>query len=89
MYRNVTESIAGYRWGNYDTPTPPFALHPAGLPDGRILFSETIGEASLPQSGSYAFNQNSKPFTLPLQGSQLRYTLRSMRPDGTGPALSR
>ncbi|HEY3230100.1 MAG TPA: hypothetical protein VGJ87_12835, partial [Roseiflexaceae bacterium] len=82
MYRNTLESIAGYRWGNYNNPVPPFALHSAGLPDGRILFSETVDE-SLPSSGSYNFTQNGKSFTLPLQGSQLRYTLRTIRPDGT------
>jgi hypothetical protein len=83
MYRNITESIAGYQWGNYDDPAPPFALHPAGLADGRILYSETVGDAALPQSGTYNFTQNGKSFSLPLQGSLLRYTLRTIRPDGS------
>jgi hypothetical protein len=82
--RNTTESIAGYRWNN---PTiASFALHPAGLPDGRILFSQTVTDMTLPSSGGYRFAQNGKLFTLPLQGSQLRYELRTIRPDGAEPA---
>jgi hypothetical protein len=83
IHRNITESIAGYRWGNYDQPAPPYALHPAGLPDGRILFSETVDYPGAPASGTYSFTQDGKSLTLPLQGSQLRYTLRTIRPDGT------
>ncbi len=83
MSHNITESIAGYRWGNTTRRCRPLRCTRLACPDGRILFSETINEASLPQSGNYAFNQNSKPFTLPLQGSQLRYVLRSIRPDST------
>lgn len=83
-YRNVTESIAGYRWGDSAAaPTPPFALHPAGLPNGSILFSQTLSDSHAPQDGSYNFTQNGKQFTLPLQAAPLRYTLWTIQPDGS------
>jgi hypothetical protein len=85
MYRNTTDSIAGYRAGpNNAQPIPPFALHPAGLPDGRILFSQTFTDTSSLASGNYNFTQDGKTITLPLQGSwKWRYQLRTIRADGT------
>jgi hypothetical protein len=87
IQHNTTESIAGYHWGDWDEPAPPFALHPAGLPDGRILFSQTVADASAPATGTYNFAQDGKSFSLSLQGSQLRYVLRTIRLDATQSAV--
>ncbi len=78
-YRNTTESIAGYRWDG-GPAAPPFALHPAGLPDGRILFSQTFTGTNAPLTGQYTFTQNGRTFKLPLQSSSLRYELHTIRP---------
>lgn len=80
---NTTESIAGMRWEGGDTAQHGYALHPAGLPDGRILFSQSVPDQSAPQLASYRFTQNGRTFSLKLQGAALRYELRTMRPDGS------
>jgi len=82
LYANAQDAIAGLTyekaWQQEDE-SPPYALHPWGLPDGRILYSQTVAENSLPTSG-----QHSEGGTVfPLQGSTLRYTLYTMALDGS------
>lgn len=82
MSNNTTESIAGMRWtgpsddGNY-------ALSPAGLPDGRLLLSQSVADPNAPQRASYRFSQNGRSFSLPLQGAAMRYELSVMQPNGS------
>ncbi len=80
---NTTESIAGYRWDNPRVIDPPFALHPAGMPDGRILFSQTSSGQVTPGRGSYRYKIGEKTGTLALQSGSLRYQLWMIRPDGS------
>jgi hypothetical protein len=86
MYANATEAIAGLTydkaWGQGDT-SGPYALHPWGLPDGRILYSQSSQDNGLPTSGSYEDNGQ----TFALQGSNLRYRLYAMQTDGGGQTL--
>jgi len=82
MYANATDAIAGLTydkaWGQGDR-SGPYALHPWGLPDGRILYSQSSEDNSLPTSGSYEdYGQ-----TFVLQGSNLRYRLHVMETDGS------
>ena len=85
MYANTADAVAGLTydkvWG-HDDHSPPYAIHPWGMPDGTILFSYVTGSTGgLPASGTY-----NDPVTLqnfPLQGSQYRYQLYTMNLDGT------
>lgn len=80
-YANVRDAIAGLTfdkaWQQEDT-SGPYALHPWGLPDGRILYSQSSVDNSLPSSGSHS--DGGKSF--PLQGSNLRYQLYTMTVNG-------
>jgi hypothetical protein len=82
MYANVADAIAGLTyaqaWDQKDT-SPPYALHPWGLPDGRILYSQSEEESSLPTTGEYT--EGGHRFAL--QGSDLRYRLYTMNLDGS------
>lgn len=84
LYANATASIAGYTYekGHNDDNSPPYALHPSGLADGRILYSQSHIDNSLPTSGSYS--QGGKTYAL--QGSNDIYRLYVMRIDGTNKA---
>lgn len=81
IYANAQDAIAGLTyekaWAQEDE-SPPYALHPWGLPDGRILYSQTVAENSLPTSGQHIEGGT----VFPLQGSTLRYTLYTMDLDG-------
>lgn len=79
LYANVTAAIAGQDYGAEDD-APPWALHPAGLADGRILYSQSSVDATLPRSGSHS--ENGKTFAL--QGSDDIYRLFVMNIDGSG-----
>ena len=84
IYANTQPAIAGLDYdqawnGNTD---PPYALHPAGLPDGRILYSQSHTASHLPTSGNYS--QGGQNYTL--QGSDQQYTLYVMAVDGSGKA---
>ena len=83
MYANTTDAIAGLTyakaWGQGDE-SGPYAIHPWGLPDGRILYSQSSEDNSLPTSGTYTDNGQ----TFDLQGSNLRYRLTVMNVDGSG-----
>lgn len=81
LYANPTAAIAGQDYGT-ESDTPPWALHPAGLADGRILYSQSSVDASLPRSGGHRENGR----TFPLQGSDDIYRLYVMNIDGSGKA---
>lgn len=82
MAANTTPAIAGLdydkAWGDGDE-SGPYALHPWGLPDGRILYAQSREDNSLPHSGTY---QEGFHF-YDLQGSNLRYELYWMNLDGS------
>ncbi len=86
MYANTTDAIAGLTydqaWGQGDD-SGPYALHPWGLPDGSILFSQSVEDDTLPTSGTYTEGAN----VFNLQGSNLQYLLHTMSIDGTGLAI--
>jgi hypothetical protein len=86
MYANATDAVAGLTydkaWGQGDR-SGPYALHPWGLPDGRILYSQSSEDNSLPTSGTYEDNGQ----TFNLQGSNLRYRLYVMETDGSEQTL--
>lgn len=82
MALNTTESIAGYRWNDGTAFRPPYALAPAGLPDGRILFSQTAAGSVPARTGTYTDNRNGYTITLRLQSSSLRYELHTIYPNG-------
>jgi hypothetical protein len=78
LYANARDSLAGltYERAYSGDDSGPYALHPWGLPDGRILYAQSEADNSLPTSGQYnGFN---------LQGSNLRYRLWTMNLDGSG-----
>lgn len=80
LYANAVDALAGlsYDKAYSGDDSGPYALHPWGLPDGRILYSQSSEDNSLPTSGQYnGFD---------LQGSNLRYQLWAMNVDGTGQA---
>lgn len=79
LYANATGAIAGQDYG-VEQDAPPWALHPAGLADGRILYSQSYVDNSLPKSGTH--NENGKAFAL--QGSNDIYRLYVMNVDGSG-----
>lgn len=80
-FTNTTDAIAGLSydqaWGQ-NNDDGPYALHPAGMPDGRILYSQSHEDPTLPPAGT--FSQNGQEY--PLQGSNLQYTLYLMNIDG-------
>ena len=81
LYANAVDSLAGltYEQAYSGDDSGPYALHPWGLPDGRILYAQSIEDNSLPGSGQYnGFD---------LQGSNLRYQLWTMNVDGSGQTL--
>lgn len=86
LYANTTDAIAGLTydqaWGQGDD-SGPYAIHPWGLPDGRILYSQSSEDNSLPGSGTY--EENGRIYDL--QGSNLRYQLYTMNVDGTEQTL--
>lgn len=79
LYANAIDALAGLSYDkawNQGDNSGPYALHPAGLPDGRVLYSQSEEDNSLPTSGTYnGFD---------LQGSNLRYRLWTMELDGAG-----
>jgi hypothetical protein len=83
MYTNTTDAIAGLSydqaWGQ-GNENGPYALHPWGMPDGRVLYSQSSQDNSLPTAGIYEENGESYE----LQGSHWRYELYTMNLDGTG-----
>jgi hypothetical protein len=85
MYANTPDAIAGLTYDkvwNYDDHSPPYAIHPWGMPDGTILFSYVTGPAvGLPSSGIYNDPLTGDPFNL--QGSQYQYQLYTMNVDGS------
>jgi hypothetical protein len=89
MYANTADAIVGLTYDkawNQDT-SPPYALHPWGLPDGTILYSYAGGyDATLPTSGSFVDPVTGALFDL--QGSQLQYQLYTMNLDGSGQTLA-
>lgn len=85
MYANTADAIAGLTyakvWGQGDH-SPPYAIHPWGMPDGTILFSYVTGPTGgLPTSGSYSDPVTHRSF--PRQGSSYQYQLYTMNVDGT------
>lgn len=76
-YANAQDAIAGLSfkkaWTDGDE-SPPYALHPWGLPDGQILYSQTVEDNSLPRTGT----QTEGGHVFDLQGSNLRYELYTM-----------
>lgn len=86
MALNTRESIAGYRWDQPKVAVPPYAISPAGLPDGRIIFSQSFSDPKAPTRGTYTFTRDGRRFTVPLQGDTLRYRLWVVRADGSGAA---
>lgn len=79
LYANAVDAIAGLSYDkawNQGDDSGPYALHAWGLPDGRVLYSQSEEDNSLPTSGSYnGFD---------LQGSNLRYRLWTMDLAGAG-----
>ena len=85
LYANIGDAIAGLSyeraWGQGDDD-PPYAIHPAGMPDGKILFSyANATDGTLPTSGSYNDPVTGRRFDL--QGSNLQYKLFTMNVDGS------
>ncbi len=85
LYANTFDAIAGMgieqTWNGEDTGI--YAIHPAGMPDGTILYSQSSADISLPTSGQYI--EGSHVFDL--QGSTLRYQLYTMNLDGSNKTL--
>lgn len=86
MYANTTDAIAGLSydqaWGQGNSDGP-YALHPWGLPDGTILYSQSSTDSSLPTSGTYTEGG----YSVSLQGSDQRYRLYTMNLDGSNKTL--
>ncbi|TAH52020.1 MAG: hypothetical protein EYC68_08560 [Chloroflexota bacterium] len=85
LYANIGDAIAGLSydkaWGQ-GKESPPYAIHPAGMPDGKILFSYTTGgDSALPTTGAYNDRVTGRRFDL--QGSNLQYKLYTMNLDGS------
>lgn len=85
IYQNTNDVIAGLSyeqaWGG--DRSGPYAINPAGLPDGRILYSQSHTDSSLPTSGNY--NDDGENFAL--QGSSEQYELYVMDIDGANKSL--
>ncbi|MCB0063395.1 MAG: hypothetical protein KDE19_14840 [Caldilineaceae bacterium] len=81
MYANTGDAVAGLTYEKaweQDDESPPYALHPWGLSDGRILYSQTVVDESLPRTGTHTEGGH----VFDLQGSNLRYVLHTMDLDG-------
>ncbi|MEM7335224.1 MAG: hypothetical protein AAF490_24310 [Chloroflexota bacterium] len=85
LYANATEAIAGYTYelGKNDVETSEFALNPAGLADGRILYAQSHQDLSLPRTGIYSASGKSYE----LLGSEEKYRLYVMNVDGSAKTL--
>jgi hypothetical protein len=84
MAENTTESVAGMRWESGSRDRDGNALRPAGLPDGRILFAQSVPDPQIAQTGTFRFSRNGRDAELSLRGAALRYELRVIQPDGSG-----
>jgi hypothetical protein len=85
LYANSTDAVVGLTYDKAwekDDESPPYALHPWGLPDGRVLFSLTREDNTLPTTAKYT--EGAEVFDL--QGSKLRYELYTMDLDGSNQA---
>jgi hypothetical protein len=80
---NTTESIAGHRWDAAGALDPPYALAPAGLPDGRLVVSHTAAQRLAERDATWRVADAGRSRALPLQAGPWRYELRVMRPDGS------
>ncbi|MFN8458459.1 MAG: hypothetical protein U0401_28035 [Anaerolineae bacterium] len=85
MYANTADAIAGLTydkvWG-HDDESPPYAIHPWGMPDGTILFSYVITTTGgLPAAGNYVDPVTGHTFAR--QGSSYQYQLYTMNVDGS------
>ncbi len=82
LYTNTGDAIAGLSfakaWHQHDE-SGPYALHPAGLADGQLLYSQSREDSTLPTTSKYT--EGAKVFDL--QGSNLRYELYTMTLDGS------
>ncbi len=86
MYANTTDAIAGLTYDqawNQGNFAGPYAIHPWGLPDGTILYSQSSTDATLPTSGTYTEGS----YSVSLQGSDQRYRLYTMNLDGSNKTL--
>jgi hypothetical protein len=84
MYANVKDAVAGLKYQDAwnGNESPPYAIHPWGMPDGTILFSYVITTtAGLPSSGNFTDPITNQSF--PLQGSAYQYQLYTMNVDGS------
>ncbi|GAB4581469.1 MAG: hypothetical protein Fur0022_42160 [Anaerolineales bacterium] len=85
LYANTFDVIAGLgieqTWNGEDNGI--YALHPWGMPDGTILYSQSSQDNSLPTSGQYTEGA----YVFDLQGSNLRYQLYTMNLDGSNKTL--
>lgn len=82
LYANSTDAVVGLTYKkawDQDDESPPYALHPWGLPDGRVLFSLTRPDDALPTAAKHT--EGGEVFDL--QGSKLRYELYVMELDGS------
>lgn len=85
LYANAFDALAGQTIEQYwnDEDTTVYALHPWGMPDGTILYSQSSEDNSLPTTGQ--FTEGAHIFDL--QGSTLRYQLYTMNLDGSNKTL--
>ncbi len=85
LYANIGDAIAGLSYDkawNQGNDSAPYAIHPAGMPDGKILFSYAAAiNNSLPTSGQYTDPITGEQFDT--QGSNLQYKLNTMNLDGS------
>ena len=85
LYANTFDAIAGLgiadTWNGNDNGI--YAIHPWGMPDGTILYSQSSEDNSLPASGQYTEGA----YVFELQGSNLRYQLYTMNLDGSNKTL--
>lgn len=82
LYANMRDAIAGLSFDkawNQNDESGPYALHPAGLPDGQLLYGQSRVDVALPTAAQYT--EGAKVFAL--QGSNLRYELYTMALDGS------
>jgi len=89
LYANIPDAIAGLSydkaWGQ-DDDSPPYAIHPAGMAYGKILFSfANQPDNTLPTTGRYNDPVTGRRFNL--QGSNLQYKLFTMNIDGSNKTL--
>ncbi|MFN8488639.1 MAG: hypothetical protein U0350_13650 [Caldilineaceae bacterium] len=82
LYANAGDAIAGLSFDkawNHNDESGPYAIHPWGLPDGQLLYSQSREDSTLPTADKYT--EGAKVFDL--QGSTLRYELYTMALDGS------